>query len=95
MSKTKKPSKAQFEVLKKMNEGYFIVYDTYLYPRVILKQCESLIIQCNHGFRYFTILSLHKNDFIEIDHSKDEHFSTYYFITEKGKAAANGENKQA
>lgn len=92
MSKTKKPTAAQLKVLQKMNEGYFVVYDTYLYPRVILKQAESLIIEYCHGFRYKTIRALHDNNFVEIDHSKDERWSTYYFITEKGKQALN-ENK--
>lgn len=84
----KKLSPAQLKVLKKMNEGYFVVYDTYLYPRVIAKQSESLIIEYNHGFMYKTICSLFAKQLIEIDHSKDERWNTYYFITEKGKEAA-------
>ena len=34
------------------------------------------------------------HEWVKIDHSKSSQYKYYYFITEKGKAASNGENKE-
>ena len=93
MSKTKKPTAAQLKVLQKMNENLCILawysgstlLDVYIHKYKENSHLDKI--------KNKTLEILKSNEWVLIDHSKRTQSHVYYFITEKGKSAANGENK--
>ena len=89
MYKIKKPSKAQIEVLKKLNEGIFLMRNdfisiTYYIYNSHTKERER--INSNVG------RSLSYSIFVTFDKTKEQDRTIrYYFISELGKQALNGE----
>ncbi len=82
----KKPSKAQLEVLKQMNENICILKEKdrgkvlwyCLYNYSVFKYSHQHLIT-----RTFEILL--SNEWIQLDTSKSNRDNEYYFITELGK----------
>lgn len=98
MSKTKKPSKAQIEVLKKLNEDICICeacYVDFSTKWVDLFDYKNFMYRNEFKVSKKTFEALVKNKFIYKVLSKTNGLFNYYFITEQGKQSTNGENKEA
>lgn len=91
MSKTKKPSKAQIEVLKKMNEeNLIILYNNYSYKSAEFYRPN---IMAKDGINFNIFKGLKHSPFIEqIAHENQSNYNAFYQITEQGKQAINGKS---
>ncbi len=91
---SKKPTAAQLKVLQKMNEDVYIRANYY-----INTLNHATVYDVLNSKRISTITErtfdvLRQKEWICIDHEKTTESNVFYFITEKGKAAANEQNKQ-
>jgi hypothetical protein len=85
----KKPSKAQLEVLKKLNENICILKE--MDRGCILWHCIYDYSVFKYSYQHLvtkTFEILLSNKWIKLDVPKSNRDNEYYFITEKGKEAA-------
>ena len=93
----KKPTKAQIEVLKKLNEGICILescYADFSTKWVDFFNYQTWTYRNEYKVNKNTFKVLVENKFISKDLSKTNGLHNYYFSPEKVKQALN-ENKEA
>lgn len=95
----KKPTPAQLEVLKEMNEGFYLVESSRYNKRIYLLNIETKLTKGlsdslnNINYSFPILCELLKNDLIDISKDIKERFFDYYVITERGKQALNEQEK--
>lgn len=87
----KKPSKAQLEVLQKMNnENLLILFFSYQEKTAEFYLPEKI---GTHMVDYNTFCALWKANFIElIQHKESDRYNAFYQISELGKQLLNGKD---